>query len=734
MERRFLIDDFWGGMGAMLVALPSAIAFGVTIFAPLGGTYAALGAIAGILGATALGLVAPAIGGTSRLISAPCAPAAAILSALAIQLSSEGMRPESVLIMIALVCALAGVLQIVFGVVGIGRLIKYMPYPVVSGYLTGVGLIIIASQVPKFLGAPAGTTLAQSVTAPVGWNAYAIGVGLATIGLMILAPRLTRAVPAAIVGLAGGVTAYFCFAFFDPALLRFSGNPLLVGPLGGEGGGFAQAFLARWNALGAVGMKEIVRVAVPAATLAVLLSIDTLKTCLVLDAMTRSRHNSNRELVGQGLANVASTAIGGLPGSGTMGATLVNLSSGGRTQVSGLFEGALALVAFLALGSVIGWMPIAALAGLLIYIGVRMIDWQSFSFLRNRSTILDFVVIAAVVIVAVSYSLVAASGVGIALAVMLFIREQIGGAVVHRKTTGDQVFSKQVRLPEEMAILQKRGAETAVFELQGSLFFGTVDQLYTALEPELKTRRYLILDLQRVQSVDISAAHMLEQIEGALKERTATLILSAVSRLLPGGRDLGSYLDEVGVVGADHHVRVFDELDEALEWVENRLIEEEHLERGDETPLPLSEIDLFTGRKEETLAELGGCMEQRSFKAGDRIFSRGDVGDELYVIRRGAVRILLPLNGAHNHHLATFGRGNFFGEMSFLDQEARSADAIALTDTDLYVLSRKKFDEFVSHHKKVAGQVLGRLARMLAVRLRYANAELRALRDPGLAS
>ena len=140
------LGDFWGGLGAMLVALPSSIAFGVAIFAPLGGTYAALGALAGILGATALGLVAPAVGGAGRLITAPCAPAVAVLAAVAIGFTQEGLAPEAVLLRLALIALICGVLQLLFGIVGIGRLIKYMPYPVVSGYLTGVGLIIIASR------------------------------------------------------------------------------------------------------------------------------------------------------------------------------------------------------------------------------------------------------------------------------------------------------------------------------------------------------------------------------------------------------------------------------------------------------------------------------------------------------------------------------------------------------------------------------------------------------------
>ncbi len=722
-----LTGDLWGGLAAMLVALPSAIAFGVTIFSPLGGTYAAQGAIAGILGVTALGLVAGAFGGTNRLITAPCAPAAAVLAALAIQLSHDGVEAGSVVLMLTLMGLICGLLQVAFGAVGLGRLIKYMPYPVVSGYLSGVGLIIILSQIPKLLGLPKEASLWAGLVSPSSWQWQGVIVGLVTVTVMAAAPRFTKAVPAAILALAAGVLAYFALGLADPGLYTLAGNSLVVGPLGGSDASFGDAIAGRWKAIGSLDYALLGKLLIPAATLAVLLSIDTLKTCVVLDALTRSRHDSNRELIGQGLGNLASAFVGGVPGAGQMGATLVNMSSGAQTRLSGLIEGALALVAFLILGTFIAWVPISALAGILIVIGIRMFDRTSLHLLRSRATILDFAVIVAVVVVALTVSLIAASGVGIALAIVLFIREQIRGSIVRGKAYGNQIHSKRVRLPDEMAILESRGDQTAIFELQGSLFFGTTDQLYTSLEPELKTRTYIILDMRRVQSVDFTAVHMLEQIEAILHERGATLIFSHLPEQLPSGQDMRQYFDQVGLIKSERHVRMFSELDEALEWVEERLIEEQHLERMLEKPLELREIDVFLGRKESTLAALEACMEKRTYKAGEKIFSQGDTGDELFLIRRGAVRIVLPLGNKQSHHLATFGRGDFFGEMAFLDPDPRSADALAFSDVDLFVLSRKRFDTLAEEHKRLAIGLVLSVARVLSTRLRYANAELRAL-------
>ena len=738
-----ITDDIWGGLAAMLVALPSAIAFGVATFASLGPGFSAQGAMAGMLGAAALGMVASAWGGAPKLITAPCAPAAAVLAALAIELSQGGSEPPEILLVLVVTAMLAGALQILFGVIGLGRLIKYMPYPVVSGYLSGVGLIIVLGQIPKFLGTPAGASWHDVIFLPASWSWQSIVVGTVTVLVMTLAPRFTRVVPAAILGLAAGVLAYFALSLADPALLVLRGNALIVGPLGGGGPGFIETMGQRWKAVSGLDLSDIEKVLVPAATLAVLLSIDTLKTCVVLDTVTRSRHDSNRTLIGQGLGNLASAAVGGVPGAGTMGATMVNISSGARTRWSGLIEGGLSLAAFVALSSVLAWVPIGALAGILIVVGVRMLDRDSLQFLSSRETMLDFAVIAAVIIVALTVDLIAASGTGVLLAIALFVREQVGGAIVAHKTYGNRKFSKRVRTTSEMEILEKRGDQAVVFELQGSLFFGTSDQLYTAIEPELGTRRYVVLDFRRVQSVDVTAVHMLQQIEDRLKERGALLLFSHIPARVPSGRDIRRYFSKVGLAQSEpksephsepkaepqskHHARIFDEVEDALEWIEDQLIDEAHIEQAREKPLELREIDLFVGRKAETLEALEDCMETRHCAAGESLFVRGDDGDEMYLIRRGAMRILLPLGNGRTHHLATFGRGSFFGEMAFLDNQPRSADAVAFTDCDLYVLSRERFNELAAHHKLLGLNLMEGLARVLAARLRHTDAELNAL-------
>jgi len=446
--------------------------------------------------------------------------------------------------------------------------------------------------------------------------------------------------------------------------------------------------------------------------------------------MTRSQHNPNRELVAQGIANVASSSVGGIPGAGTMGATLINLSSGATTRASGLVEGTAALVFALLLGNFIAWIPVPALAGILIAVGVRMIDREPLRFIQSPATVFDFAVVLAVVVVALTIGLIAASGVGVAMAIILFLREQIGGTVVRHKFYVNQMSSNWHRPESETRILEQKGDQAVIFALQGSLFFGTTQQLYGLLEPEIKTRSFIILDLKRVQSVDVTAAHMLHQVRDALAERKALLLLSNVREKLPNGRNLREFLEQTGVTENTETVRLFNELDSAIEWVEDRILgEEERAQPIRETALQLGEMELFKNRKDETLADLETRLERRTYAAGSAVYSRGEAGDAIYLIRRGSVKIFAPLGAGRTRHIATFGRGDFFGGLAFLDGRPRGNDAIAATETEFFVLSLEQYNALAEEHKKLAITLLTAISRSLAIRLRHADTEIAMLQE-----
>jgi sulfate permease, SulP family len=742
LSRGELIGETWGGLAAMLVALPSSIAFGVLIFAPLGPSWAGAGAMAGIVGAAALGIIAPIFGGTRALVSSPSAPAAAILAGLAATLMQGGaMQPAQVLVLLTLVGLAAGGLQVAYGAVGAGRLIKYIPYPVISGYLSAVGLQVILGQLPKLFAWPKGTPLWAGLATPTGWQAPALVVGLVTMAAMTFAPRLTKKVPAPILSLAAGVAAYFALSRLRPELSRLDGNGLLIGRIPTGGASPLAAIAERWSAIGQLSRAELKPLATPAIVLSLLLAIDTLKTCVQVDTLTETRHDSNRELFGQGLGNMASCVAGGVPGSGGTGVTLVNMASGGKTRLSGTLAGVFALLAALLFSQWIAWLPLAALAGILLIVGWRMLDRYSLRLATHRSTILDFLVVVVVVATALVSGLMLAAGVGMLMCILLFIRDQMRGSVIRSKTYGNRIFSKQRRLQSEMEILEKRGEETVVCQLQGSLFFGTTDQLFSELEEDLKRRKFVILDMVRVVAVDFTAARMLEQIEARLYKRGADLLFAGVPGNLPTGTDLRAYFADLGIVKAGR-LQLFDEVSDALEFAEDEILKEAGAYQATSAPpVDLAEIDLLKDLDDPTaLSALRDCVVERSFEAGHKLFAAGTEGDELYLIRRGGVRIVLPLPGAtpvkdavkrleSSHHVATFRRRDFFGEVAFLDRGIRTADAIAVTPTDVYALSRKKFDEAAMTHPQLARQMFYRLSRALAYRLRRTDRELQVLQQ-----
>jgi len=721
-----LAGDIWGGLAAMLVALPAAIAFGVTIFAPLGGSLAAHGALAGILGATVLGLIVPLSGGSTRLISAPCAPAAAVLSALAVTFSQQGVPAMTVLLLLGLIGLLAGVIQIGLGLLGIGTLIKFIPFPVVSGYLSGVGLIIIGSQIPKLLGMPDGTHLLDAVFTPSGWMWQSILVGLAVIATMLLIPRITRAIPAAILALLVGVSGYLLLAWFDPELMSVQDNPLLVGELGQDSGELLAALQLHWQSFAALDPGDLAGVFLPALTLAALLSIDTLKTCLVVDSMTGTHHNSNRELMGQGLGNIASSLVGGIPGAGTMGASLINISSGGTTKLSGLMAGVFSLAALLLLSPLIAWVPVAALAAILIVIGVRMIDMHSLAFFYNPATRLDFVVIMVVILVAIFGNLIAASGVGVALAILLFIREQTRSSVVRNRIEGNEFFHKHALKLQDVDRIERNASQSVIFELQGSLFFGTASQLQNALEKEIGERKFVILSMRRVQSLDVTATHVLEQIKDRLEEKDAYLVFCDIPKGLPSGLKMKRFLKDTGVVRPTNKAFAFKKLDDALEWVMAQ--GEVPAEILYSPAVELHHLPMFFGQDAAALEALDSAMKVRSFKSGATVFSAGDKDDELLIVRHGAIKVTVPIPNKDSYHLINCGAGEFVGGIGFVEGDGHATDAEALSDVDVYALSRKNFDTLAVQHPELALSIIKYVAMGLSFRLRATMGEVQAVR------
>ncbi|MCA9566620.1 MAG: SLC26A/SulP transporter family protein, partial [Myxococcales bacterium] len=651
-----------------------------------------------------------------------CAPAAAVTSGLAATLVAGGHPAERVLPLLALMALMAGALQALYGLVGLGRLMKYLPYQVVSGFLSGVAVIIAAGQLPVLLGLPRSAGL-LGVLAPGLWRWQALAVGATTVAAVLLAPRVTTRVPAAVIGLAAGIAAYAGLAAGLPELRVLDGNPFVIGSLAGVP---ALAYVqGRVGSLLTLGPADLGLVAASAVTLSALLSLDTLKTAVVLDVLTRGRHGSNRELVAQGLANMASALLGGIPGGGTMGPTLVNATSGGRTPWSGFFEGVLALVAFVALTPLLAWIPLSALAGLLLVVAARMFDWSTLRLVGHASTRFDFVVIATVVVVAVQVGLIQASVLGTALAMLVFVREQASTPVVLARRDLTRAGSRIRRPRVARELLDAHGDDGVVVALGGSLFFGTTDRLFDELSTDLAARRFVLLDLRRVAAMDYTAGRLLGQMASQLSERGGSLLFSGMPA--PGSQ-VAAYLEELGLVGARGSVPVFEHQDDALEWMEDRILDACGYEEDPHgPPLPFEALRPVRDLSPEAREALAGIARQVHLDAGEVVFTRKEPGQTLYLVASGAVDLELPLKAGGAHHLATISRDDVFGEMGFLEGRTRTADARARRDSVVYALERHAFDALAHRVPEVAEVVFAHLATEVSHRLRRADKELRAL-------
>ena len=300
-------------------------------------------------------------------------------------------------------------------------------------------------------------------------------------------------------------------------------------------------------------------------------------------------------------------------------------------------------------------------------------------------------------------------------------------SVIRRKTFGNLKFSKKIRLENERKILEEQGKHTLIVELQGQLFFGTADQLLSEIEPVMADCKYILFDMRRVQSMDFTAANRMKQILARIKDKDGFLIFTSVPLSLPSGQNVKEYLEYLGLAETVN-LKFFDELDSALEWVEDQILVQEKV-KEDNKILELREIEFFNEFSEDALKTFSLTLEEKTYKKDELIFKTKEEGDEIYFIRKGNVKIVLPLAHGIFHHLVTIPKGGFFGDMSFLDMRKRSADAISMEDAILYILSRKKFNEITSKHPEVAGKFFEKLALVISNRLRQSDKELKALQE-----
>ncbi|MGB5835185.1 MAG: SulP family inorganic anion transporter [Thiohalocapsa sp.] len=490
-----LKGDLFGGLTAAIIALPMALAFGVASGA---------GAEAGLYGAVLVGLFAALFGGTPTLISEPTGPMTVVFTAVITTMMAA--NPDNGMAMAFTTVMLAGLFQITFGLLKLGRYVTMMPYTVISGFMSGIGFILIIIQMPALLGyaSPGGGVMGSLAALPELASQFKPGetaLGVIALAILFLMPkRFRRFVPPQLLALVvGTLLALFVLG---------SGAYRAIGEIPG---GLPSIQIPTFSA------DQWQTILVNALVLAMLGAIDALLTSVIADSLTRTNHNSDKELVGQGLGNLASGLFGGLPGAGATMGTVVNIQTGARSAMSGLIRALILAVVVFGASGLVEIIPKAVLAGIAIKVGIDIIDW---AFLRraHKVSMRGALIMYGVIAMTVFIDLITAVGIGLFVANVLTIRRLADLQSEEVRLIGLPGGADEPEcdnaLPEEKKIIGDPSNGVAMLCLSGPLIFGAAKAV-TRQQYALTGARSLVVDLTDVPHVGVTAALA---VESAIRE------------------------------------------------------------------------------------------------------------------------------------------------------------------------------------------------------------------------
>ena len=525
--------DVFGGITAAVVGLPVALAFGVA---------SGLGALAGIYGAIAVGFFAAVFGGTRSQISGPTGPMSVAM--VVIVTSNADNLAEAFTIVI-----MAGLIQVLLGVMRIGRFVAFTPYSVISGFMSGIGIIIILIHTLPFLGSAIVT--GGPLGAVRAWpdaindvNFSALSIAAVTLAVGVVWPsRLRKFLPPTLAALTAGTLL---------SVLWLSNTPVI----GEVPTGLPDVQLPDLSLSALAGAVQ------PALTIALLGSIDSLLTSLIADSMTRTRHKPNRELMGQGIGNLAAGLIGGLPGSGATMGTVVNIRAGGRTQVSGVLRTAILLALVLGLGKYIETIPHAVLAGILMKVGWDIIDWRFLTRIHRvqREHLLVMLITLGLtvfldLVTAVAIGLIAAGMASARQFERLELDSVVSVPLLDRSFLGSQ---------EDADEIDSFSARVGLVALRGSFTVASSNKLIDTISVDIRDHEVVILDFSGTVYMDDSAALVVEQlIDSAIAEDTQCIVMG----LSGSPAATLKTLNVLRRVPADRFVATLDEARETAERI-----------------------------------------------------------------------------------------------------------------------------------------------------------------------
>ena len=537
--------------------MPLALAFGIQAFGGIDDPSASsMGALAGLVGAAFLGFFASLFGGTHSQISGPTGPMTVITASLLSGVWASQHSMSAVLISMSLAGIFCGIFQILFGVLKIGKYVRYIPYPVLSGFMSGIGVIIIIQQLYPLIGSKSPVLVVDMITQlperlSSGISITALLLGLGTIAVICLFPLITKKIPSTLVALVL-MTCISLFLNMDEKLL-----------IGHIPAGFPLPFFAKEGlSLSGLDWGAVLKASViPGLTLAGLGSIDTLLTSVVADNITKTKHNSNKELIGQGIGNMMSGLFCGISGAGATMRTVVNVKSGGRTQISGMIHSLLLISILLGLGSLVKFVPLSVLAGILITVGWGIIDFRGFKDLPKIPRA-DAVVLIIVFLLTVFVDLLTAVGIGMVIACVLFMKrasDLVEGGYSSSEMTS---FDKESPWHDESGLPEHIKHKIYIQRLNGPIFFGTITKFQNVMNDIPNDAKLVVIRMRLVSFMDQSGLYAMETAVKELQARGVTVLMTIIQ---PQPMYMLKTLDVIpALIPEDHTFKTFEDCTQFL--------------------------------------------------------------------------------------------------------------------------------------------------------------------------
>ena len=674
---------------------------GLIAFAPLG-EYAVEAGLRAALAAAIFGnLTAFFLSGALLPNEVPRASSVFLFAAFILRIAGDGPLRASptggvveILLLAALCLALTGVIQVLFGLLRLGNIARFVPYPVVAGLMTGLAISLVIYELPEVLGTHGGGGGGHGAEGGDehrgGINGWTLLVGLVTIIVFVVVRKRWPSLPSKLIGLAAGTAAAVAITVLIhgdvgprvPFLGRIPLPDALLPVLSADG--IALALRFGYDLL------------ITALAIAVVGSLDSLLAAVgEADGPLDTAHHPNRLLVALGCGNLVSSFFGGVPVAYSSHHALTAHHHGRRKLVASIATTATLVVLLLYGAPLLQLIPVAALSAMMLVIAVGLIDrWAGSTIDRVRRGQYDselIVNIALVVLVAgvtIVFGLVAAVITGLILSMGLFLAV-MNRSLIRSVHTGATRGSRRVYPPEQASLLRVEGHRIKVIELDGAIFFGTADRLAFEAMRAAKGASYLILDLRRVTMIDASGALMLQKLSRLLRNDEVTLLLAHIS---PASR-LGRAVKGAGVFTQRHHTDWFDDADRALEWAERQLLGQSQVASGDRE-LSIGEFALLEGLSPAELELMKPYLDRQLFPARAALYHEGQLGDRLYLLARGAVSIVAEDPEAKGKHrrVVTLAPGVIFGESAMIEGGTRSVTAIAEDEVVTYSLSRSNLD------------------------------------------